>query len=87
VLVLVSESAVFTQQLPADVNRIKQHSVVPLGGVIVGSGMLPSSEPSPKKMKTQDNVSGTKNVMIALNSYKAIHNNLVEQFERKSFAH
>jgi hypothetical protein len=95
VLTLVSESVVFTQQFPDGLSKLspghwmKQHPVVPLGGIVVGSGLLPTlnSEPSPKKTRKSSSMEPKKNVMVALNSYKAIHTKLVDQFERKTFAH
>lgn len=90
ILTLISESCMFTLELPAafaegpaSSEDLKLHSVTPLGGIAIGAGRLGVCESSPKKQR-KASVS-QKPVLVALNSYKAIHSKLVDQFERKSF--
>jgi hypothetical protein len=99
VITLFSESCMFTLQIPGAFaegpmeNELKLHSLSPLGGIAIGAGKLPvPEEPSPKKQR-KSTIGGAKAaaqtqaqpILVALNSYKAIHNKLVDQFERKSF--
>ena len=89
VLTLFSESCMFTVELPGTFaegpqgNDPKLHSMAPLGGIAIGAGRLGVSEQTPKKQRRS--AQPTKPVLLAINSYKAIHNQLVDQFERKSF--
>ena len=96
-MTMVSESVIFTQEFSNSVGKgltpgkwMKQHSVVPLGGIAVGSGVariqtVSSTSPAKKARKSTDLPESA--VLVALNSYKAIHSKLVDEFERKCFTH
>ena len=89
ILTLFSESCMFTIELPGTLaegpqdKELKLHSLAPLGGIAIGAGRLGVAEQTPKKQRRS--TQPTKPILVALNSYKAIHSKLVDQFERKSF--
>jgi len=97
IMTMVSESVIFTQEFSNSVGKgltpgkwMKQHSVVPLGGIAVGSGIariqtVSSTSLAKKARKSTDLPESA--VLVALNSYKAIHSKLVDEFERKCFTH
>ena len=69
---------------PASSEDLKLHALAPLGGIAIGAGRMGVCDSSPKKQR-KSSVVAQKPVLVALNSYKAIHSKLVDQFERKSF--
>jgi WD40 repeat protein len=85
---LFGESFVLTTSMEdPKKSGFKFHSTVPMGGVVIGSGILSARTESPTKKSKKEKAEKSNNVLAVLANYKTTEKLLISPFERKAFQH